>query len=624
MEVVNDARLMELVREPVRELLPAARRASVVQPLVILLAFLPGLLGFWNRSLDEATCRQGLFAYDVAAGEHPLDWFVTASRETAKNSAPAFPLATLLTAVGLQVDLLSPESRLLLVSYLSSTLLLLCLGGLAKKIGGSRFALLTVCLACGHREFLALSESLPPVALPLAFAVVSFRAVLAHQTAKESLLSWPLAASGVALAACWLSGGELALAGLGVLFVASFLSIFFLKKAPSTQTTLKRVLRQRLTNLVLAVVSLLLVATIAVAIVAGWQATFSERIHWPNDAGSSFWFRRLWPVESRAAEAAQALVQMLGAWLGFVVLGIVQVTRSRMSHRGDMEDEGASLLVGWFAVAGLSWWVTWPVHHGNWVNSFTWSGFLLLPLLLFAACGLDAVLRREFSLGTVVTVTLATLGVVFAPQWTARLSNSFTESWFVMSLLIGAIVVAAGVLVIRRLANSEPHSRRMLLSCAALLILIDATHGIFSRPHLADDERELLAFRRQLVLETPPDECWLTTEETSPARLRFFLRSLWRDVALREARDLEAILSELPRTSAVKSVEPGMANTKGASVKTTKPRAIVVTWGNSKFRAEEPKRRGKTLTQVTAPHYFQGRLLKGYRWIERGEMANSR
>ena len=68
MEVVNDARLMELVREPAKELLPAARRASVVQPLMVLLAFLPGLLGFWNRSLDEATCRQGLLAFDVVAG----------------------------------------------------------------------------------------------------------------------------------------------------------------------------------------------------------------------------------------------------------------------------------------------------------------------------------------------------------------------------------------------------------------------------------------------------------------------------------------------------------------------------------------------------------------------------
>lgn len=623
MEVVNDARLMELVREPARELLPAARRASVVQPLVVLLAFLPGLLGFWNRSLDESSCRQGLLAFDVVAGEQPIDWFVTASRQSAESSRPAFPLATLLTALGLRVDLLSPESRLLLVSYLSSTLLLLCLGCLAKKVGGSRFALLTVCLACGHREFLALSESLPPVALPLAFAVLSFRAMLAHQTADGAVLSWPLVASGLALAACWLSGGELALAGLGVLLVVSLLSVVS-SKDPSARSPLKRVLRQRLTNLVIAVVSMLLVTMIAIAIVAGWQSAFSERVRLPTLAGNSFWFRRVWPVESRAAEAAQALLQMMGAWLGFVVLGVVQVARCRAPHRDGMGGGATSFLVGWSAVAWLSWWVTWPVHHGNWANTVTWSGFLLLPLLFLAACGLDAVLRREFSLGSVVTVTLATLGIVSAPQWVARLPNSFTGSWFIVSLLTGVFVVAAGVLVIRRLAKSEPHSRLMLLSCVALLVLTDVASGVFSRPRLADDERELLALRRQLVSETPPDECWLTTDEASPARLRFFLRSLWRDVALREVKDWETVLVEPPRTSAATSVEPGTSSAKGSPVKTAKPRAIVVTWGSSKLPPEELKRRGQTLTQVTAPHYFQGRLLKGYRWIERPEGPVSR
>lgn len=623
MEVVNDARLMELVREPARELLPAARRASVVQPLVVLLAFLPGLLGFWNRPLDEATCRQGLLALDVVAGEQPIDWFVTASRESVESSYPAFPLATLLTAVGLQIDLLSPESRLLLVSYLSSAVLLLSLGCLAKKVGGSRFALLTVCLACGHREFLTLSESLPPVALPLAFAVLSFRAMLAHQTADGALLSFPLVASSLALAGCWLSGGEVALTGLGVMLAASLLSAVS-SKDPSARSPLKRVLRQRLTNVVIAVVSLLLVTMIAVAIVAGWQSAFSKHVRLPNDAESSFWFRRVWPVESHAAETVHALLQMMGAWLGFVVLGVAQMARGRMPRRDSMSGEATSFLVGWLAVAGLSWWATWPVHHGSWTNTVTWSGFLLLPLLLLAACGLDAVLRREFGLGTVVTVTLATLGIVSSKQWVARLSNSFTGSWILVSVLTGAIIVGAGVLVFRQFAKSEPHSRRMLLSCVTLLVLVDATNGIFSRPQLGDDERELLAFRRQLVLETPPGECWLTTEETSPARLRFFLRSLWRDVELREAKDWDAVLSESPRTSSLKSVEPDMASEKRASIKATKPLAILVTWGNTKLPAEELKRRGQTLTQVTAPHYFQGRLLKAYRWTERSEGPVSR
>lgn len=396
MEVVNDARLMELVREPARELLPATRLASVVQPLVVLLAFVPGLLGFWNRSLDEATCRQGLLAFDVVAGERPIDWFVTASREAAESSRPAFPLATLLTAAGLRVDLLSPESRLLLVSYLSSAVLLLCLGCLAKKVGGSRFALLTVCLACGHREFLALSESLPPVALSLAFVVLSFRAMLAHQSADGALLSWPLVASGLSLAASWLSGSEVALAGLGVMLVVSLLSVLS-RKEPSGAKLLetcpspaahelgdrcdepsfghgdRRGHRGRMAVCVFGASPLakflreffLVPKSLARRIPRGRSRTSTGA-----DDGSVAGIRRAGSRTSRSRPNASPRI-----------------------HGG----KATAFLVGWSAVAGLSWWATWPVHHGNWTNTVTWSGFLLLPLLVLATCGLDAVLRASLA-----------------------------------------------------------------------------------------------------------------------------------------------------------------------------------------------------------------------------------
>ncbi len=623
MEIVNDARLMELVREPARELLPAARRASVVQPLIVLLAFLPGLLGFWNRSLSEATCRQGLLAFDVVAGERPMDWFVTASRNAAESSTPVFPLPTLATALGLQVELLSPESRLLLVSYLSSAFLLLCLSCLAKKVGGSRFALLVVCMACGHREFLVLSESLPPVAIPLAFAALSFRAMLAHQTAGQALVSWPLMASSLALAACWLSGGELAIASLGVLLAISLSSVFS-REHLSARSTLRRAVRQRFWKLSIAVVNFVLVTTIAVAIVAGWQSVFSDRIHQPILAGSSFWLHRVWPVESNAFEAAKALWQMIGAWLGFMVIGVVQVARRRMRQQHGLNIEAAWLLVGWAVVGWLSWWVTWPEHHGAWTNSVTWSGFLLLPMLFFAAWGLEAVLRRELGVGSVVTATLATLGVFFAPHWTARLPSPVTGTWIAASVLTGAIVVWAGLHIVRRIARSETHCRLVLLSCVVLLVLTDVTSGAFSRRRLADDERELLAFRRQLITETPPDHCWLMTEESSPARLRFFLRSLWHGVALQEAKDWETVLFKPSRSSATNPVEPRTPTESRTPVATRTRRAIVVTWGGSKLPAEDLKRRGQAFTQATTPHYFQGRLLKGYRWNERAEGPNFR
>lgn len=616
MELVNDARLMDLGREPAKELLPSARCAAVAQPLVILLAFLPGLLGFGNRSLDEATCRQGLLALDVAAAERPIEWFLTASTPSAANSAAPAPLATLLTAVGLQVELLSPESRLRLVSYLSSAWLLLCLGGLAKTIGGARLALLVVGLACGHREFLSLSDSLPPTALPLAFTVLSFKAMLSHPAEDAAWISWPLVASGLALAASWLSGSTLALMGWSVLLVAS-LAAALLKCDFSTRSSWGRVIRHRLWNVAIALVNLLVVTAIAVAVVIGWESAFSGRIGLPTLSTVTGWLQRVWPVESHAGDATQALIRMAGAWLGFAVMGAAQVVRGRALQRNSLGSAFAPFLVVWTAVAWLSWWVTWSTHQGNGTDSVVWPCFLLLPLLFFAACGLDSVLRREFSLGTVLTATSVTLCVVSAPTWIARLPRPTTGALWFWIALAGAALVGVGWRITRTGVKSDSYSRFVLLTCVALLILTDVTQGFLSRPRWADDERELQAFRRQLLNEPAPSECWLLSEETIPRRLRFFVRSLWPGVALRTASDWESILAEINRAP----VAPKNKRDAGVVADARKSDKLVVTWGSSKRPAEDLRRRGHTFTQTTVPHYFQGRLLKSYRWQERAEFS---
>lgn len=603
-EVVNDAQLMKLVREPAKELLPSARRASVVQPLIVLLAFVPGLLSFWN-TLDESTCQQGLLAFEVTASERPIDWIVTASRGTADRRP--VPLATLLTAAGLEVELVSPESRLLLVSYLSSVLLLLCLGRLAKTIGGSRLALLTVCLACGHREFLTLSESLPPVALPLSLAVLSFRGFVVHQKADGSLISGALIGSGFALGACCLSGTEVAFASWCVLLVVSVRSAFSKRESPA-RGDWRRVLRQSLSNVMIAQVSLLILTLVALSVVVGWQSAFAEEISLPSLGGPSAWFRRAWTVELQVTAAGRAVLETVGAWSGFVVLGAIQVVRGRMKFSEGAGARGLWFLVGWTAIAWIGGWMTWPMQQVERTNSLTWLGFFLLPTLLLAASGMEAILRREFHLGSVVVATLLTIGVHFTPVWKNWEPSSLTGSSSVASVLSGALVIGGGLLLLRRVAKSEPLNRIALLSCVTVLVLMDVSDGVLSRPLLADDERELLAFRRQLMTETSPEECWLLSEETSPPRLRFFLRSLWHDVALNEASDWEAVIGHSRR--------PVPSNQK--------VRAIIVSWGSPKFASQDLKRRGLAISQATTPHHFQGRLLKGFRWIDRPDGLSSR
>ncbi|MBC7820442.1 MAG: hypothetical protein IAG10_26455 [Planctomycetaceae bacterium] len=609
-ELVNDARLKELAREPVRDLFPAARRAAVMRPLVVLLAVLPGLLVFWNPSLDEATSQQGLRALDVGASKTVWDWIATASNEPSASLLSAKPLAILLTALGLKVKLLAPESRLLLTSYVSSVFLLFCLGGLAKKVGGIRFAMLVVLLACGHREFLALGHGLPPIALPLAFAVLSFRGMLAHQSSEGPWISWSLLGSGLALAACSLSGGELAFGAWCVLCVQSVLGCCEIASA-GARTQLRRWIWRCLAHVATNFLGLLFVTSVCLVVVGGWQYAFSGGLDFREVAGLWPAVRGIWPTDSRGNLAAQFLLKISGLWLGFVLLGAMKLARDGQQGRDEGELRGRWFLMGWLGVAGASWWMTWSAHGGESMHSVGWPSFLLLSLLFLAAWGLEAVLLREFGLASVLTAVFVTIGVLSLPSWLSRLPSSVSSQ----SLMFGFLVATSAALVctwsIRRVAETELRCRVTLVVCVTLLIVMDFADGLRSRPPLADDERELQAFRRQLVQDTPPSACWLVSEDPSPARLRFFLRSLWPGVEVREARG-EELVSADPWTRP--AAEPGRnaipTESKGSF-------AIVVTWGSPRLPAEEWRRRGQMLTQSAAPHFFQGRPLKAYRWALR-------
>ncbi len=606
-ELVNDARLTELAREPVRELFPAARSDAVMQPLVMLLAFLPGLLVFWNPSLDEATSQQGLRALDVGTSPTVWDWMATATQEPSTSRSPAKPLATLLTALGLKLELLAPESRLLLASYVSSVFLLLCLGGLAKKVGGSRFAMLVVLLACGHREFLALSGGLPPIALSLAFAVLSFRGMLAHQSAEDSWVSWSLAGSGFALAACWLSGGELAIGAWGVLCVQSLLGCREIASV-GARTAWRRWIWRSLAHVAMSLLGLLLVTTVGLVIVSGWQFVFAKGLDVREVAWGSSAMPGMWPTESRGTLAAQFLLNVSGMWLGLVLLGAMKLARGAPQGSEEAEARGHWFLVGWLGIAGAAWWMTWSAHGGVFMNSAGWPSFLLLSLLFLAAWGLEGVLLREFGLASVLTAVFVTIGVLSMPFWLSRMPSSASSQSLTFGGLLAAGAVLAVAWLIRRVAETEPRRRMVLVACITLVIVMDIVYGLRSRPPLADDERELRAFRRQLVQDTPPSACWLVTEDQSPARLQFFLRSLWPGVDVRAARS-EELVSANPWAKA--------ATERGSSAMPTETKgsvAIVITWGSPRLPAEEWRRRGQMLTQSAAPHFLQGRPLKAYRW----------
>ena len=361
----------------------------------------------------------------------------------------------------------------------------------------------------------------------------------------------------------------------------------------------------------MSLLGLLFVTTVWLVIISGWQFAFSEGLDFREVAWSSSAIPGMWPTESRGTLAAQFLLNVSGMWLGLVLLGATKLVRGARQGSDEADGRGRWFLVGWLGIAGAAWWTTWSAHGGVFMNSVGWPSFLLLSLLFLAAWGLEGVLLREFGLASVLTAVFVTIGVLSAPFWLSRMPSSLSGQSLTIGCLLTTGIVLAGAWLIRRVAESEPRRRVALVACVTLVIVMDIVYGLRSRPPLADDERELRAFRRQLVQDAPPSACWLVTEDQSPARLQFFLRSLWPGVEVREASS-EEIVSANPWTRV--SAEPGQS---AMPIESKGSVAIVVTWGSPRLPAEEWRRRGQMLTQSAAPHFLQGRPLKAYRWTLR-------
>lgn len=614
MSVLNDSQLVDLVREPATELFQRANRASVVAPLIVLLAFLPGLLIFWNPTFHETTCFRGLRALDINASDSPVDWIVTASRATPEDSAQARPLASLLTAAAMRMSLLVPEKRLLLAGYVSAVLLLFALAGLGRKLVGSRFAFLTVLLVATHHDFLTLCGNLPPACLPLTFAVLSIRGMLAGQDSKSATVSWQLVGSGLALAACWLSGAEVALAT----FVALCLMALLDPKPVVTHVAFRAKLKQIVLQLTLDIVKLLLVTTIAVVVIIAWQLAVFGTLPSVRDfvANLLTWsIPKTRDAPSTNLEPIRSLLDTLGAALGFFVLGVVSVLRGWRSKEDAQRRMTSRVLVIWMVVAGAGWWLNWESHRGQFTNVLAWPGLLLVAVLVMAARGCEGILRREFATATSTCLIFIAVGFSLVRVVDKFPSSPAIDPAFVLEPLIVLMITALVGWSCTRRWMTEGRQKRLLLCGVLFALAVEIRDSVRTVQLTTNDERELIAFRRQLLEPSQPSHCWLLTDEPSPARLRFFVQSLWHDSHVRLARSWEELLVDPSVSQTTNTARQPM--TTGESL----PRMVVITWGSQKVPSQELRRHGQILIQTTAPHYYRQRPLNGYRFTRRDSAA---
>lgn len=608
-DIVDDEQLLMLAQEPARELIPAAQRASSLKPLLVLLALLPGLLLFRPFTMDDPTAESGLAAWEVASQSSPIEWLVAAEQLETGSGSTAGSLSNLVTALGLRLELFSPENRLRLVASACSVLLLLSMGGLAVESANMRVAICAVLLACIHRDMWSLSHHLPPVSLPLVFSLLAFRCLLSHQAKDEAIVSWPLVGSGMALAACWLCGSAIAGVTWCVIGGATLFTGFCFRSSVRSSTAI----RQCVADVLFRGISFGVVSLVAVMCVLTWKGTvlgaefdsirrlgFSDILAaFPKVANSN-------PTDWSWKHSLNLLATLSGGLSGLVVLGFVVVARSFARADRTPKPIAHRFILIWTGMALVTWSI-WGIPSLRDEFNFSrneWFVSLLLPLLLLAALGIDAVLKREFSLRIVAAAAVFSVATVIAPWDFAVVEGAVRWETVTGGSLALLLVTLASVAVIRWLSRSECRRRGALILCLAAVVVLELTLSVRSLRPASGDERELFALRRQLASEPAPQECWLISDgalptDVAPSRLKFFLRSQWRDCQLRLAKDWETMFVEIANV-------PSTANRN----------RIVVTWGSQKLPVSDVK---QWLTQITEPLHFQHRSLKAFRWSNRAE-----
>jgi hypothetical protein len=522
--IVDDAQLLRMVAEPPRDAAPALARAWAFAPIVWLLAFVPPMVMVTRASFDPDTAAWAVRSLAVAQAAAIQDWMVpgVAFGDSSLSAQP--PLQAWLTAMAIRAGRPGAIASTVIVSAIACGLSLLLLYAWLREALGERVAVLGAVLWGLHPQFVLMAGSGRPDGLTMALLMCVGWGVWGHWRGDPTFVSMRLLCAGLAWGLTLLSGGPVALATIAVL------ALLWLWEGgrslsgvgPSDTLQLGRAI---------------VLAVITGGTLSLWWLAMSL-----TDGGVEFldsWLRLApprdqlpanWPVSTRR------LLRDIEPWLtrsaflaGWWVIGLQRALRPRKNTDPAIHQSLSRWMVCWTAV-GLVMRLTPVFAPALWpAATRPWEAFLLVPTVILAAQGLDAVLRRSVSNRAFVGALTVTVGAVVWALTGTLLIGVIVAVTFVV-LIYASAPMAIGL---RRasLAWTEAGIRKWM-QVAALATLLGPLvfHAIgLSLPQIARSRYGTL--RAKLLQVTAVDRISLITDAVAaPEELEFLLRSLWPGV----------------------------------------------------------------------------------------------
>ncbi len=591
MVIISDQELLQRSVEPAHDLFPVMKRAAVMSPLIVLLAFGPGLLAFHSYRIDELSAWFGL----QCLGKSSL----IVDSNNALISQP--PLLRWLYSGFLSLTG-HYSSSLVLFSYFSTALLLFISYRFTRTFYNARYAVVFCFLLAFHPVVLKQIQLIEAPAFSILFAVLTIWGFFSHTQTESGIVSYKLLCSGISLGICLLSGGTLALGvllllGLYILNPVSFSqsrSVSDSKKLP----VLKEAIR--------VWKSLLLLAFTGFAVGGWWELMAASSI----DGFWEKWFRGpgqpnislYWKSEFYPSYFIRDIMSSMGFLMGFALFGLFHGVKRVLNPQGNYQDIAWLRLILTWVLCGLFFW--WGVQYLPQMKTSTramWKLFLIIPLLAVVAWEFQQIALRRVSYPTVLAVfTIGVLSVIFISSSHEDTLSPQVSSAFLRQLIILGLSLIMVLWYSHRFKKEQGH-RIVEMALVIALSCLHVVYGVYSVPVPNPAGERLLQFEHQLRLTQNVTDCLLVTKgKDYPQELTFLLFYLWEDVKFKQIQG-----AVLPQDLDL----PEGAGTSSKPDPTLK-KQLIVRWGVSPVALRNIVNAGIILKPVASPEIYKQQELQ--------------
>jgi 4-amino-4-deoxy-L-arabinose transferase-like glycosyltransferase len=563
---IDDDALGQLARERRLPLMPLLTQAEAMVPLVIVLAFLPALYAIHHRTLSEAGAWEGLAGLHCMSARNLPEFVDTAALDPENPYRYQPPLMTWLNEIGMHIAGAGSVAGSLGAAYLCTAGLVVAGYVLARRLGGEALGLITAGLLAFNPVVLEGAQEAVPQSAACLFAVLALAGAVAHWQKSPVVTSYQLLLGGLALGACLLAGGPVALAVL--LIVLLYVVLW---KADARLRRSLGIARERSPfSRRPALRSTIVLAATAFA-VGGWHVLLMSTRY-----GLDFW-QSWWTVPQTAAGAVAELEGH--AWhldtlwefnrlalplLGMSLLGFVTIVRDLFRAEDDPARQHRGLLVVWVVVALPAWLVSRGFLDANAPSVRTWETLLAIPLVIAAALALIEIAERRISFSIALVFGLLSLAgtAIYVDQ---RLTGASVRS--VIPLIGGihlspsgaallGVIAAAGFVLARYAAGQDAPRRTVLTGILAAIVAANCIWGVLAVRRTSTGDRELEGLRtgltrldsdRRVARSTFVDLTPPAAEAVAlPAQLVYVLASQWPRAEIRRVTSWEEGVSEMP------------------------------------------------------------------------------